>query len=211
MSKKQNTDIENLINHSHKISPSIHDMTIINNNDSFAILLNDHNKNIYKAYARFAEFRLSKKNEYSKLLKIVGDFIKEDRLKRQFEIYLYSPNINSLHGLYHYYLKTDSLEKLPDINLFDAKKIFINSSGKKIKLSLMITLSLSSLPNNNKNWWYRKNILELGRLTEIILNFTKTHKIDTVATDFYDEEINNFLNINGNIEAVVQCLNIYSK
>ncbi len=220
------TDIETkmylLLNHSKNESLTSHKTPFITSKDIFSIKLQNSIRNeFYKAYARFPEIKLKKPDSInnttkkvinedvlSLLMNEISLFIKSQRIKRLFETYIFLDKAEFPQGLYHYYIKNHSFEALPVLSKFNYNVFFHNSSIIRPKNFIIITLLVSHLPQNNREWWYRENLIESGRLSQIIIKKAKDYNIEAESVTFYDEKLHNFLNINSFNEQVIICITL---
>lgn len=229
MSKKININrhISILLNRISEHFP-FHNKTKYNENVTSNKILNIPPKYPYKAYARFPQITLPEPKKLSILRKTESELLKNvinikilsnilyplkklvegNRNRRLFEIYYYSIHSDIPIGLYHYYIRNHTFEKLPIFKKISSSKMFL---GKKrnIKGLIFLSLRLSLLPSNNRDWWYRLNIAESGYFMFKLIHGANQNRIKMENTDFYDDTCNEFIGIDGIKESVIQVLRIY--
>lgn len=223
MSKRLKIDkhISILLTNSNPYLP-FHKKTKLSDGNTFTgQILNIAPKSPYKAYARFPQIILPKPKgksnltkkiidipAISKLLNSLKTLIEKDRNRRLFEIYYYSIDSDFPNGLYHYYIRNHSLEKLPQFNNVELPTMAIEKK-KDVKGYIFLSLRLSLLPANHKEWWYRLNISEGGSMIQRLLDTAFQNGIKMENIDFYDDTCNKFIGIDGIKESVIQLIVIY--
>lgn len=171
----------------------------------------------YKGYIRFNELPLPG-NLYlkhsniiflSQLLNEMGKYIKEFRIKRLFEIYLYLSSPAVPTGLYHYYIKNHSLERLVISESAQTASFIKNLAKEKSMAYLVVSLRSHFLPHPDRLYWYWLNIFESGRLVQALINKTQTFKNKTKILESTTSHWNDILSLNQSRESVIQVLRIY--
>jgi len=197
--------------------------SFLNHEDLFGIEVQKKiRRNKYKAYARFPVTILPKTRivNYKKviitdkqyivhILFYLRSIIKEQRSSRLFEVYPYLISPDMPCGLYHYYIREHKLEKLPLIDKVNIKLLFMDKYKKKPKAYFIFSLWLSLLPKNNRAWWYREQLIELGCLKQRVIEETKKCKRSIRSVDFCDTLLNRFIGIDGVNESISSVLAIY--
>lgn len=182
----------------------------------------------YKAYSRFPVIpliesvsRYKESNQFhstddlididslSTLFYTAKKIIEKDRSRRLFEIYYYSKTSSILKGLYHYYIRDHLLEKLPEQNTSLLSNLTVIRE-RKVTGFLFISLKLSLLPKVNKEWWYRINIAEGGIIRDKMVTIGQKNGFIFQSTDYYDDECNNFIGIDGIKESVIESIAVLS-
>lgn len=162
----------------------------------------------FKAYARFPETFLDKSIGFKKnigaLLFQLGNTINQSE-RSLCEIYLLVFK-GKMKGLYHYYLKHHSLEKLPLINNIDLNNYLIKKVSLCPEFILIFSAKLETLRYTGSERVYRNLLLEIGQLTEKSIHLGQQLKLDMEVVDFYDNEWNNLINIDGLRETVVKVM-----
>ncbi len=128
------------------------------------------------------------------------------------ETYLIALNIPLPRGLYHYYLKSHSLEKLLLFESFDTD-IYFNQDWIR-KSSCIIIISAVFKRNTMKygDRGYRHILTEAGHMGQNIYLLSTAFNLNCCAIGGYiDDEINRLLEIDGVDESVVYVLAIGTK
>ncbi len=129
------------------------------------------------------------------------------------ETYIISLNMKELpRGLYHYYLRTHSLEHLMLFDSFDYLQYFKDKWIQKSSCLIIITAVFKRTTVKYKNRGYRYILIETGHLSQnIYLNASVLNIGCCACGGFVDDQLNNFLDIDGVNEATLYVLGIGSK
>lgn len=123
------------------------------------------------------------------------------------EVYFLSLNTELPKGLYHYYLKSDSLEKLLDIDDFNFKDFFIHEEIVKPAFLIIITAVFSRSVIKYKDRGYLHSLIEAGALSQnFYLNATANNLGVCALGGYFDEKFNNLLDIDGQLETTIMTI-----
>lgn len=126
------------------------------------------------------------------------------------EVYLIAQNIKNLpKGLYHYYLKNHSLEKLFTFDKFDTGKYFNQDWIKSAPIIILTTAVFKRTTIKYGDRGYRHILQESGHLGQNIYLLSSILDLSCCAIGGYmDDKLNKLLDIDGLNEAVIYVLAI---
>lgn len=123
------------------------------------------------------------------------------------EIYLISMKSELPNGLYHYYLKHNSLEKLLLFDNFYSKKYFKQAWISRASCLVIITALFKRTITKYGDRGYRHILMEAGHLGQNIYLVSSALDISCCAIGgFIDEKLNNLLDIDGINESIIYVL-----
>lgn len=123
------------------------------------------------------------------------------------EIYILPFNSDLKKGIYHYYLKNHSLEKLLDFDNFDYNKYFNQTWIKKASCLILITAMFKRTTLKYGDRGYRYIMIEAGHLGQNIYLVCSALGIGCCAIGGYkDDRLNQLLDIDGIDEAIVYAI-----
>lgn len=120
------------------------------------------------------------------------------------EIYILSLNTELPKGLYHYYLKSHSLEKLCKFNTSEMKSHFNQSWISKSGLLILITSVFNRTTMKYGDRGYRHILIEAGHLGQNIYLNANALKLSCCAIGgFIDDNLNKLIDIDGVKESII--------
>lgn len=120
------------------------------------------------------------------------------------EVYLFTPNCEIPQGIFHYYVKSHSLEKLSSLSMQTIKTSFIYPWAETASCILIITARFNRTTVKYGDRGYRLVLIEAGHLGQNIYLTSAATNISCCALDGYlDDTINDLLGIDGVNETVV--------
>lgn len=127
------------------------------------------------------------------------------------EVYLLSQNSDLPKGLYHYYLKNNSLEKLIKLDKFDHKKYFNQEWIAKAGCLIIITAVFNRTTMKYGERGYRHILIEAGHLGQNFYLLSSALDLGCCAIGGYaDDKLNKLLDIDGINEAIIYVLAVGS-
>lgn len=164
--------------------------------------------------------RMLSKNKISTLLYFSSGLIKANsKLPRRFypsagaryplEVYLISINSELPRGLYHYYIKSNSLEKLLTFNRFDFDRYYNQKWIKRSSCLIIITAIFERTTIKYGDRGYRFILMEAGHLAQNINLISSALNISCCAIGGYiDDNINKLIDLDGVRESVINVIGI---
>jgi len=123
------------------------------------------------------------------------------------EIYILSLNTELENGLYHYYVRSHSLEKLKTFQKLSFASYFAHDWIKKASCIVLITALFKRATVKYGDRGYRFALIETGHLGQnFYLNSTALNISCCGVGGFVDDKINDLLDIDGVTESVVYSL-----
>lgn len=129
------------------------------------------------------------------------------------EIYIVSLNIQGLSpGIYHYYLKSHSLEYLSNLKKFNLNECFDQSWTRKVSCFIIITAIFKRTTIKYGDRGYRYILIEVGHLGQnIYLNCEALNLGCCAIGGFVDDKLNDLLDIDGLNESAIYVFAIGTK
>lgn len=138
---------------------------------------------------------------------IRGRFYPSAGARYPLELYFISLNSQLPMGLYHYYLKNHSLEKLLTFDKFDFAKYFNQNWISTVGAFIIITAIFKRTTMKYADRGYRHILQESGHMGQNIYLLSSTLNLSCCAIGGYlDDKINELLDIDGINESVVYIL-----
>lgn len=123
------------------------------------------------------------------------------------EIYLLSLNTELNKGLYHYYPKNHSLEKLLSIKKILLNQYFSNIGDMKPSLFILITAVFQRTIIKYGNRGYRHILLEAGHLGQNVYLISSGLNLGVCAIGgFVENKLNALIDIDGTNESIIYAL-----
>lgn len=123
------------------------------------------------------------------------------------ETYIISLKTALPKGLYHYYVKTDRLEELALFDRFDAGAYFTQSQIQKASMIIVMTACIKRSLQKYGERAYRYALLEAGHIGQNASLLCASLSIGACAIGgFYDDSLNQLLDLEEGDEEVVYCL-----
>lgn len=123
------------------------------------------------------------------------------------ELYLISLNTELPKGIYHYYLKSNSLEKLLTFKSINLKKYFNQSWMGESGCLMVMTAVFNRNTIKYGDRGYRHVLIEAGHVGQnIYLNSAALNLVCCGVGGFKDDELNKLLDLEGAEESVVNVL-----
>lgn len=128
------------------------------------------------------------------------------------EVYIMSLNAELPCGIYHYYLKSHSLEKLLEIDEINISKYFDQKWVNKSTCVILITSVLQRTTSKYGPRGYRHVLIETGHLGQNFYLISTAMSLNCCAIGgFLDNKLNELLDIDGINETVIYALAIGNK
>ncbi len=125
------------------------------------------------------------------------------------EVYLISLNTELPRGIYHYYLKKHSLEKISELESFSIRKYFNIKWLYDCGLIILITAVFKRNVVKYGERGYRHILAESGHMAQnLYLNTTALNLGCCAIGGYIDDKLNNLLDIDGINEAVVYVMGV---
>lgn len=136
---------------------------------------------------------------------IINRFYPSDGSRYPLEVYVISLNVKGLgKGLYHYYLKSHSLEKLAIFQNLNIQKYFDQDWLDTAAFIIIITAVFKRTTIKYGDRGYRHVLIESGHLCQNIYLLASVLNISCCAIDgFVDDNLNRLLDIDGLKESVI--------
>ncbi|MCL4364040.1 SagB/ThcOx family dehydrogenase [Patescibacteria group bacterium] len=123
------------------------------------------------------------------------------------EVYLISLNSQLPMGLYHYYLKNHSLEKIQSFDRFKASNYFRPDWVEKSSVIIIITAVFKRNTIKYGDRGYRHILIEAGHLGQNLYLMASVFKLSCCAMGgYYDDRLNELIDIDGHSESVIYTL-----
>lgn len=120
------------------------------------------------------------------------------------EIYIYPLNANLQQGIYHYYVKNNSLEQLPEVDQNEFLRCFHHEWVKNAGCIIIVTAAFKRNTVKYSNRGYRFVLTEVGLLAQNIYLLSTALKIGCCAVGGYKEnKLEEILDISDSDESVV--------
>ncbi len=128
------------------------------------------------------------------------------------EVYVISQNTDLPKGVYHYYVKNNSLEKISNFKQKDIKNVFNQSWVKKAGCLVVITAVFNRNTIKYGDRGYRHVLVEAGHLAQNFYLLAAALSIGCCGVGAYvDDAINKILDADSGEESVVYILGIGEK
>lgn len=125
------------------------------------------------------------------------------------EIYCIVLNADLPRGIYHYYIKSHSLEKLLIFEYFNLNKYFNQNWLKNTGVIILITAVFNRMTIKYGNRGYRHIMIEAGHIGQNLYLNSVALKINCCAIGGYlDDKLNQLLDIEGIKESIIYALAI---
>ncbi len=125
------------------------------------------------------------------------------------EVYVISLNSDLPKGIYHYYLKSNSLEKLSEIDGFDTNKYFNYKWVENVSCVMLITAVFGRTTIKYGDRGYKYALIETGALMQNFYLNSEALGIGICAiAGFLEDKLNKLLNIDGEEETVLGVLGL---
>ncbi len=123
------------------------------------------------------------------------------------EVYFISHNTEYLRGVYHYYLRNHSIERLTTIKSHELKKCFLQKWVVNASILILITAIFDRTASKYGNRGYRYILQESGHLAQNIYLICAALDLRCCAIGgFRDDIINSILDIDGIKESIIYVL-----
>lgn len=128
------------------------------------------------------------------------------------EIYIVSLNSELPKGVYHYYVKNNSLEKLLDFKKGDLKSLSNQYWIKKAGCLIIMTTIFKRNTNKYGERGYRHVLVEAGHIGQNLYLLATALNLAVCGVGGYiDDNVNKFLDIDGKNESVIYVLAVGEK
>lgn len=123
------------------------------------------------------------------------------------EVYVVSLNTDLAKGIYHYYLKTNSLEKLAEIEEFDFGEYFVYEDIINPAFLIIITAVFPRSTIKYRDRGYMHTLIEAGALLQnFYLNASALSLGICGLGGFFDDKFNDLLDLDGQSETTIMTL-----
>jgi len=128
------------------------------------------------------------------------------------EVYVLSLNSDVPKGIYHYYLKSSSLEKIGEIDQFKCEEYFLYDWVKNASCLIIVTAVFSRSTVKYKDKGYIFSFIETGSLIQnFYLNAQALGLSICALAGFIEDRLNMLLDIDGKRETVVAVMGMGNK